>query len=370
MAPREVLVLGGYGNFGKRIVELLLRRDIPVIVAGRDLAKASALTQSHQGKPVRATAFDMRQDLAAQLQTLRPAVVVNTCGPFQHLDYGAAETVIAAAIPYIDLADGRSYVRDIVSLDAAARARSTLVVSGASTVPALTGAVMNRLAPDFATIDRLDFGIAPGQRAERGLATTQAILGYVGKRLPPAVGYPDRYGWQDVHRVDYPGVGARWMANCEVPDLDLLPPRYGIGAIRFSAGMELPLIHFAIWAMSWLVRSGLPFDLSHFARPLLNLSNAFDAFGTDAGGMHIILHGRAHGGSPLTRRWFIIARNGHGPYIPAVPAAVIARKIVLGKLDVIGAMPCLGLVSLDEYLAELDHLDVATVLQGEEGRSS
>ena len=86
MAPREVLVLGGYGNFGKRIVELLLRRDIPVIVAGRDLAKASALTQSHQGKPVRAAAFDMRQDLAAQLQTLRPAVVVNTCGPFQHLD--------------------------------------------------------------------------------------------------------------------------------------------------------------------------------------------------------------------------------------------------------------------------------------------
>lgn len=361
MASGEVLILGGYGNFGKRIVELLARRDIPVVVGGRDLEKATALANQYPGKPIRSVAFDMRRELQEQLSQLVPSVVINTCGPFQDLDYAAAEICIAAAVPYIDLADGRTYVREITALDAAARARGTLVVSGASTVPALTSAVLDRLASEFSSIDTLDFGIAPSQKAERGLATTKAILGYVGKRLPPVPGYDRRYGWQDLHRIDYPGLGWRWMANCEVPDLDLLPPRYGIGAIRFSAGMELPIVHFAIWAMSWLVRARLPLNLPRWAAQLLALSDAFNMFGTDAGGMHIVLRGRSESGETLTRRWFIIARNGHGPYIPAAPAAILARKILRGEITASGAMPCLGLFTLEEYLSELAHLDIDIV---------
>ena len=37
----KVLILGGYGNFGKRIAELLTRQGVTVIIAGRDRAKAA-----------------------------------------------------------------------------------------------------------------------------------------------------------------------------------------------------------------------------------------------------------------------------------------------------------------------------------------
>ena len=40
---RKVLVLGGYGNFGRRISEALLKANIPVTIAGHNIDKANSL---------------------------------------------------------------------------------------------------------------------------------------------------------------------------------------------------------------------------------------------------------------------------------------------------------------------------------------
>src|SRR6202012_59582 len=116
------------------------------------------------------------------------------------------------------------------------------------------------------------------------LATTQAILGYVGKRLKPCAGSQTRYGWQDLYAQTYPEIGRRWMANCDVPDLDLLPEEYGIKKIRFSAGMEVSLVHFGIWFLSWLVRFRFPFDPTTHASAFLKASDCFDFLGSADGG--------------------------------------------------------------------------------------
>jgi hypothetical protein len=116
-------------------------------------------------------------------------------------------------------------------------------------------------------------------------------LGYVGKKLKPCAGYETRYGWQDLYLQAYPEIGNRWMANCDVPDLDLLPARFGIKRIRFSAGMEISAIHFGMWLLSWGVRLGFPIDLPKHAAALLKTSNWFDRFGSADGGMHVILEG-------------------------------------------------------------------------------
>jgi hypothetical protein len=150
------------------------------------------------------------------------------------------------------------------------------------------------------------------------------------------------------------------MANCDIPDLDLLPERYGIKRIRFSAGMEVPIIHFGLWLLSWGVRLGLPIDLPKHAPTLLKASNWFDLIGSADGGMHVILEGKDRSGGPVTKRWFIIARDSDGPYIPTVPAVVLAAKIVNGAFTRTGAMPCVGMITLQEYLDELGHLKIKT----------
>ena len=353
-----MLILGGYGNFGKRIAAALVRHDVPVIIAGRHGDKAEALAAQLK---TRAVALDAERDLDAYLASSKPAVVVNTCGPFQGKDYRIAETCIRRKTHYVDLADGRDFVAGITRLDVAARNASVSVISGASTVPGLSSAVVEHFLPDFLVLEELTYGIAPGQKAERGLATTQGILTYVGRPLKPAHGDErDRYGWQDLYRQQYPEIGARWMANCDVPDLDLLPERYQLDRIHFSAGIENPLLHLGLFALSWVVRLGLPLNLPRHAEFLLRASHWFDDFGSADGGMHVLLRGIGRDGKPLTRRWFIIGKNGDGPQIPCVPAILLARMLSRGDAPAPGACACVGLIGLEDYLEELKRFDVKT----------
>jgi len=49
--------------------------------------------------------------------------------------------------------------------------------------------------------------------------------------------------------------------------------------------------------------------------------------------------------------------------VPCTPAIFLARKLAAGSLVARGAMPCLGLFSLDECLRALDRFDVRTTIE-------
>ncbi len=360
---RKVLVLGGYGNFGGRISRALAGDGIEIVIAGRHRDRADALAGELRGEfagaRIETASIDVTRDMVYRLGRIRPAVVVNTCGPFQGRDYAVAEACIERGVHYVDLADARDFVTGITALDRRAKARKVLVVSGASTVPGLSSAVLEHFRDRFSSIETLRFGIAPGQKSPRGLATTQAILSYVGKPLAPHFGTTKRsFGWQNLYRQEYPGLGKRWMANCDIPDLDLLPERYGIASLRFSAGMELGVVHLGLWALSWAVRLGLPLDLPARAEFLLRAANWFDRFGSESGGMHMVMTGTDKKGRAARIKWFIIANDNDGPQIPCVPSLVLAKRLAAGKLKKTGAVPCVGLVSLEDYMAELKDFSV------------
>lgn len=364
---KKILILGGYGNFGWRISKALVKANIAIIICGRSEKKAKELADSllekYPDARVEVSCFDVNKDLKKELEQQQPIAVVNTCGPFQDSDYQVAQNCIEAKMHYIDLSDGRDFVNNITVLDKSAKDNDVLVVSGASTVPGLSCAVIEEYKNEFSEIESLIFGIAPGQRAPRGLATTKAILSYVGRKMKPFSGSEkDTYGWQSLYRQDYPEIGKRWMANCEVPDLDLLPKFYNIKSIRFSAGMESGALHLSVWLTSWLVRIFPFIKLQKYGNILLKMSNLFNFLGTDDGGMHIILRGKDGDGKPHERKWFIIAKDSDGPNIPTIPAIIIAKKIYENQMKVTGAMPCLGLVTLKEYLKELEEFNIKTYI--------
>lgn len=348
----KALILGGYGNFGFRIAEALTAEGFSVLINGRDAVKAQHLIQRLPQGLAEAAIFDARHDLASALERYRPHIVIHTAGPFQGNDYHIAEACIAAGVHYLDLADARDFVTGFRALDAEAKAAQVMAVSGASSVPALSSAVVEHFRGEFAQLARMDFGITPGQKAARGLATTKAIMGYVGKPLQPVAGRR-LYGWQDIRSVRYPTLGRRWLANCDIPDLDLFPQHYGLREIRFGAGLELGFMHWGLWLASWLVRMGVPLPLERLAQPLLRISNVFDAFGTADGGMFVKLEGQGADGLPHRREWYLEALAGDGPYIPAVPAIILAKKCLSGVDIPKGAQACVGLVTLEEYLYEL-----------------
>lgn len=350
MTPLRVLVLGGYGFFGRRISERLARDPrFEVIIAGRDPAQAQALAQTLP----RARALQLDHaaaDLSQQLVASRAQLLIHSAGPFQGSDTRVAQACIAARIHYVDLADGRDFVCGITQLDAAAHAAGVLVVSGASTVPTMAAAVLADAASDFAEMQEVEIGISPGNRTERGLATIRAILSYCGKPLCLRRDgqWTIVHGWLGLQRHRYP-FGSRWLSYCDVPDLQLLPKRYPqLHSVTFRAGLELSLLHLGLWSLSWLVRLGLIHDLARHAALLKRISEWFLGFGSDAGGMHVCLRGRGHDGKRKSRTWVLSASHGDGPQIPCMPAVVLASKLADGWVGKTGAQPCLGLISLED----------------------
>lgn len=363
---KTILLLGGYGTFGQRIATALAGRSIPVIIAGRHLDKAHAFQQrlldQFQEANITTAAIncDDITDMHHHLDALAPFLVINTCGPFQSKDYRVATACIEYGCHYLDLADARDYVTGFTHLHRAAQQAGVCVITGASTVPALSAAVIDHFLPQFSHIHRLSYGITPGQRAPRGLATTKAILSYLGRPIHSAATRRPRYGWQNSYRQPYPELGKRWMGSCDIPDLDLFPPRYPIDELHFAAGMESHVLHLSIWALSWLVRLRLPLNLTQHASRLLRLSHWFDYFGSDSGGMHMQLQGLDHQQRHKNVTWYLIAHHGDGPQIPCVPAIWLTTQMTQPGWNRTGAYPCLDLITLDDYLNELHGFAIHT----------
>lgn len=147
MTAMNVLVLGGYGNFGTRICKALAGHpQIHLLIAGRNASKAQVLADT-VGHHTQALALDHEApDLAQQLRALDIGLVIHTAGPFQAQDYGVAQAAAQAGCHYIDLADGRRFVCDFpAAMHGAFSSAGRTAVTGASTVPALSSAVVDAL---------------------------------------------------------------------------------------------------------------------------------------------------------------------------------------------------------------------------------
>lgn len=360
----RVMILGGYGAFGSRISQrLAFDATLEVIIAGRSQAKADALrsqiltTRPYARVVTYSIALHDEKQLTIALQQLRPALVINTLGPFQGQNYMLAAAVIRQGIHYLDLADARDYVCGFNQLDTLAKQHKVLAVTGVSTVPGLSTAVLEHFIPQFSSLQSVDIGISPGNRAPRGLATIRSVLSYCGKsflRLTQRNWQPV-YGWQGLQRHRYPApVGSRWLSDCDVPDHVLIPQRFPqLRNLRFRAGLELSILHLPIWLMSWLTRWSLIRDWSHYARVLQRMSLWFYRFGSDAGAMHVTMHGLDQQQAEQSITWHMLACHGDGPQIPCTAAIILAKKLAQQGPIQSGAMPCQGLFTLKEFMDEL-----------------
>ena len=363
----RVLLIGASGVFGNRIARQLARdRRFELILGGRHLTSLESLHAQLADPGVQLAMLDVTASgFTETLASLRPQLVIHAAGPFQGQDYRVAEACLACASDYVDLADGRDFACGISWLDARARAGGRVLISGASTVPALSSAVIDALLPRFSRLDVIEHAISPGNRTPRGDATVAAILGYCGKpvRLWRDGDWQQGYGWMAGRRQRF-AFGDRWVAMCDVPDLELFPVRYsGVRSVVFRAGLELKRLHFGTLLAAWLVRLGLIRNLARYAPSLRRISEWFLQSGSDVGGMVVELSGRDVCDQPLRLRWSLTAAAGDGPQVPATPAVVLARKLADGELQVRGAMPCMGLFTLDEALAGLDGFAITTELE-------
>lgn len=348
----NVMVVGAYGNFGSIISRRLAQVDgIELVLAGR----GAQIAQLAQELGTRFWQGDvLGTDFAKALSAFQVGLVIHTAGPFQGQDYAVARACIAAGAHYCDLSDAREFVAGITQLDESARSRGVAVLSGCSSVPTLSAAVIEaflaKAGGDFCA-HSLRYGITSSAKMP-GLSTVQGVLSYAGRLVPQQRnGRLEQVpGWYGLEWVSITGMrGRRLVANVDVPDMAVFPERYGLRDVCFKAGPGLALGTFANHLLARAIRSGLISRPDGIASRLHRLGRRFEAFGNGKSAFYLELGG-VKDEQPSRYRWELLATHDKGPQIPCCAAIALACKMATGFQPTPGARVCVGEIDLQEYL--------------------
>lgn len=358
----RLLIVGGYGSFGSRIVELL--EDEPrltLIVAGRSLKRARdhcATRKSARAELVPA-ALDRAGDLTREMARLAPDIVIDASGPFQAYgdgQFGLVEAAIAQGAHYLDLADSADFVMGISALDQQARTAGVHVLSGVSSFPALSAAAMRHITRGMTRIDSIRGGLAPSPYADLGLNVMRAIASYAGQPIAirrnggPATGYP---GTEQMRFTIAPPGGVplrnRLFSLVEVPDLRALAELWPAARDIWIGAAPVPeIFHRAFIALAWLVRLRLVRSLAILAPVIHRVTSAL-RWGEHRSGMFMDVRGADETGKPVRRSWHLTAEGDDGPYIPAMAVAALVRKTLDEQAPEPGARAATRDLELADY---------------------
>jgi hypothetical protein len=357
--PLCILLVGAGGVFGSRLAErLALEPGIALTLAGRRREPLEAVRNRIGAGALRTLDRDWieARDLAGY------DLVIDAAGPFQQSGTRLVEAASEARVDYFDLADGRDWVVNFADrFDVQAKAADVRLVSGASSVPALSHAVLDDLVAGWCRIDDIRIGIFPGNGAPRGLSVVEAILSYTGKpiRVFRDGRWQADWGWGRLHRMDAGPAGRRWASACDTPEQDLLVERYRpTGGAQFFAGMELAILHLGLWLLSLPVRRGWIGSLRPWSRPMLRIAQWLLPFGSDRGAMVVEASGCDVRGNAVQSRWLLIADANRGPYVPVLATVALARRWRDGKRPDAGAHACSGILTLADFESDFAALGI------------
>jgi hypothetical protein len=368
----RVLILGGYGTFGGRLAQLLCdEARLTLLIAGRSRAKGEAFCAALGGAATAIpAAFDRERDIEPQLRAITPDLVVDASGPFQGYGdnpYRVVEAAITLGIHYLDLSDGASFVRGIVCFDMAARARGVFVLSGVSSCPVLTAAVVRRLSAGMTSIESVAGGIAPSPYADIGLNVIRAIASYAGKPVALLRVSCNTMAHAIIDSRSFtiapPGrlpLYARRFSLVEVPDLELLPELWpSLRAVWMGVGTVPEIWLRGLNALAWLVRLRLLPSLTPFATLIHNTRTRL-GWGEHRGGMLVTVSGMLADGAKVERSWHMIAEGDDGPFVPSMAAEAIIRHCLSGQPPAPGARAGVSDVELVDYEATFARRHIAT----------
>ena len=360
---KTIVILGGYGNFGKRIAKHFIEDtqvndlDLDIYIVGRDQYKAQTFCMSNNSLenikyiPLKLDVFE--SCFKEKLKAITPDIVIHTSGPFQSQESFVASICIDIKCHYIDLADDRRFVCDISSLDMKAKENDVLIVSGASSVPGVSTSVVAKLAEQFKEIEKIDIAIAPGNKAERGFATLKGILSYTGKAFKVFRNskWTDAYGWMDSSSIDFKhSIGKRKLANVDVPDLEIFPKEYPtIKTVSFQAGLELSWLHNFMVLMAKVSKLNWVKNWDRYTSLIYFIACKLEGFGSADGAMRIEMQGIGLDGKQKKLVWTLVAKDGVGPHIPTFASIILVKKMLLNQISLTGATACVNLFSKKEF---------------------
>ncbi len=362
----RVLVIGGYGEFGGRLSELLLRDGHHVIVAGRQLQKAEQFCHRLGGVALQ---LDINTDLAL-ISNLNVSVVVDAAGPFQSYGdnehrYRVAHAALQSGAHYLDLSDDGHFIQGIGALDDFAKKHKRFALSGASSTPALSGAAVHAMRKRFSTLEKIETSILPGSRAPQGYSVMQAILAQVGN----PVKFWRNNAWVECNGWSEPATKSVGMRICRranliiAADVVLFPDHFKPRSVLFRAGLAVPIMHNSLQLLGHFRSRGWLPNLITLIKPLRWMANLITPFGNDQGGMLVEITGHkdnqqnSYEDKLIKGTWTLTAGQRQGPYVPTIVVRTILQN--LHSIEP-GARACIDELPLTRYVEAMQDINVIT----------
>lgn len=354
----KILILGGYGVFGGRLAELLSDiAEAHLLICGRNGKKATDFCKLYQGNAT-VTPVEMdRSAIAKNISNHQPDIVVDASGPFQNYGddpYIVVKACIKAKVSYLDFADAADFVFGISQFDNEAKKAGIFVLSGVSSFPVLTAAVLREISNDM-TIRAVTGGIAPSPYAGIGLNVMRAVVGYAGGpvKLLRNGQFINARGLTESRRYTVAPPGHMPLRNLrfslvDVPDLQVIPTEHSaLKDIWMGAGPVPESLH---RILNLLAKLRAVFNLPSFAvfSPVFYRVLNLMKFGEHRGGMFVHATGLKEG-KPIEKSWHLLAEGDDGPFIPSMAIEALVRKILAGDVPDNGARPATRALSLADY---------------------
>jgi len=263
----EVWILGATGRVGRTVAARLVDSNIIPVLVGRDRERLSQVAASLE-KELRTIVAGSPGEIATEIRRQRPALVINTIGPFTETTVLIARACLPCS-HYIDLANDVISVSALLEMHEEAVAAGCTLVTGAGFGVLATESVVMKLCQDRPTPDRVrtdalaSVAIEAGVIGEALAATIIDGLPYGGRYYKNGRLVRNRVG-SNLTNIPLPD-GSR-VAAASVPFGELVAAQRASGApYVLAASSEIPT--------GPAVRAILPFAmaLSHM-KPLRTLA--------------------------------------------------------------------------------------------------
>ncbi len=180
----EVWILGGNGRSGRAIAAELVSRGISPVLVGRDAARLKdAAARVGDGRIVIAGSAE---SIGTEIRRQRPAVVINTIGPFTATAVPIARACLAGS-DYIDLANDVATVLATLGLSGVAADAGRTVVTGAGFGVTASESVVVKLCQGHPAPARVRVDMIPSLATEAGVIG-EALAGTILSGLPGVEG--------------------------------------------------------------------------------------------------------------------------------------------------------------------------------------
>ncbi len=328
-----VAVIGGTGVFGRYIVEELLASpvDFKITVTGRNPQ------HFHQTYPnpskLKFISFDLNQLNEYQKLLKENSLVILAAGPFQYLSTQLAFLAASANTHYFDLCDDPGYLAEILGRSEDLQNISSVLISGLSTLPALSLFLMEKLISEMDFIDEVQIGLFIGNNNLKGPGAVFSAIEGLCRQSHFLMGgnIKEIISWSNPIDFEYPApIGKIPSYAFPTPDLMFFQKLYSLKNFSARLGFEWSAARASFKIFQALIRRGQTKTVRRLVRLFFPVFSRFHAWGSSRGCVTLKGIGRKNQRSVICRASLMSDQKAQR--MASLPAVIAAEALARGEI--------------------------------------